>query len=191
MADKFNVLTVSRYQKFFDLVLPLVKSTCSGDCVLSSDTTKAQKILLTSDIDAVIINTPLKDGFATEFALECVVKKNLAVLMLMPKDFYETASHKLSASGILTLQKPANSEIVEQSLLLLKSTSVKLKKLAETKEKSDTANELKTIIRAKMLLIGSFGMSEEQAHKYIEKRAMEARTTKIQIAQNIIKAYGN
>ncbi len=191
MADKFTVLTVSRYMKFFDSVLPLIENNCSGDGAFASDTTEARKILLTSDIDAIIINAPLSDGFAVDFALECAVKKNLAVLMLVPKESFEAASGKLSASGILTLPKPATNETVIQALLLLKSTAFKLKKLAQNKSKPDTANDFKTLIRAKMILISSFGMSEEQAHKYIEKRAMESRKTKIYIAENIIKSYGN
>ena len=191
MADKFTVLILSRYMKFFDSLLPLINNYCSGNGVFASDTTEAKKLLLTSAIDAVIINSPLPDESAVDFATECAEKKNLAVLMLVPKESFEAASEKLSASGILTLPKPAAGETVIQSLILLKSTAVKLKKLAENKAKPDSAHEFRTLIRAKMILISSFGMSEGQAHKYIEKRAMESRKTKISIAESIINSYGN
>ncbi len=191
MADDFNVLTVSRYRRFYDSALPLITQYCKGKGIFSSDIADAQKTLLTNNIDAVIINSPLSDGFGIDFALECSSKKNIAVLMIIPKELYEPALQKLSASGILTLQKPPSTETVVQSLLLLRSTAIKLKKYSYSAGKSSEVSELKIITAAKMLLISSLGMSEEQAHKYIERRAMEARKTKLCIAQSIIKSYGH
>lgn len=191
MTDKLNVLILSRYMKFYDSVVPLVSRYCSANAVFASDTTEAKKLLLTTPVDAVIINSPLPDESAADFAAECAEKKNLAVLMLVPKESFEAASKKLSASGILTLPKPAAEETVVQTLILLKSTAVKLEKLSEARTKPDIALEFRALIRAKMILISSFGMSEEQAHKYIEKRAMESRKTKISIAESIINSYGN
>ena len=71
------------------------------------------------------------------------------------------------------------------------STAKKLMCLDKTKEKElSRAEALKILSRAKLILISSFGMSEEQAHKYIERRAMEMRKTKNEIALSIINSYG-
>lgn len=191
MPEQFNVLTVSRSIKFFDRILPLIETHLNGKAFFAADSSEAKKQLMTSSFDAVIINAPLPDGFGIDFSLECAVKKNLPVLMLIPKEYFEPANGKLKNSGILTLPKPTTGETLSQTLLLLKATSVNLKKLSDSASKTAAADELKTLTRAKMLLISSLGMSEEQAHKYIERRAMEARKTKIYIAQSIIKSYGN
>ncbi len=50
----------------------------------------------------------------------------------------------------------------------------------------DKLEELRLVDRAKCILIALEGMSEEEAHKYIEKNAMDMRMSKKQIAQKII-----
>ncbi|MPN53777.1 hypothetical protein SDC9_201443 [bioreactor metagenome] len=45
------------------------------------------------------------------------------------------------------------------------------------------------IDRAKMLLISHLAFSEAQAHRYIEKQAMDMRATKRAIAEEILKTY--
>ena len=43
--------------------------------------------------------------------------------------------------------------------------------------------------RAKCVLIQYLNMTETQAHRYIEKQAMDLRTTRRQIAEGILKTY--
>lgn len=45
------------------------------------------------------------------------------------------------------------------------------------------------IARAKKLLMDYLGLSEPQAHRYIEKHAMDFRKKKIEIARGILKIY--
>ena len=52
-------------------------------------------------------------------------------------------------------------------------------------------DEWKIVNRAKWLLIGKLGMSEADAHRYIEKLAMDTRQTRREIADGIIKTYEN
>lgn len=49
--------------------------------------------------------------------------------------------------------------------------------------------DMKLVSRAKLLLITNLGISEESAHKYIEKEAMDSRLTRVEVAQTIIKQY--
>ena len=49
--------------------------------------------------------------------------------------------------------------------------------------------EIRLVNRAKWLLIGELNMSEPDAHRYIEKQAMDNGVTKKEIAENIIKTY--
>ena len=191
MAKTFTVLTVSRYVRFYDSISPFITKHCGGSSIFSSDVTDAKKILLTNEIDAVIINAPLTEGFGIDFALECITKRNIAVLMFIPNELYEPATHKVSSAGILTLPKSTTNETVIQSLILLKSTATKLQRLSVSSSENSEVKELRILTAAKMLLISALGMSEEQAHKYIERRAMEARKSKLSIAENIIMSYGH
>lgn len=49
--------------------------------------------------------------------------------------------------------------------------------------------EIRLVHRAKWLLINELKMEEPQAHRYIEKQAMDLCTSKRQVAEDIIRAY--
>ena len=49
--------------------------------------------------------------------------------------------------------------------------------------------EIKIVNRAKWTLINSLNMSEEDAHRYIEKQAMDRCVSKRAIAEEIIRSY--
>ena len=49
--------------------------------------------------------------------------------------------------------------------------------------------ELKLINRAKWLLITCLNMTEEEAHRYIGKRAMQQMCSRREIAESIIRTY--
>ena len=49
--------------------------------------------------------------------------------------------------------------------------------------------EIRLIDRAKCILIQYLQMTEPQAHKYIEKQAMNLRQSRVQMAESILKTY--
>ncbi len=53
----------------------------------------------------------------------------------------------------------------------------------------EITDEMNLINRAKHALMLYLNMSEPTAHRYIEKRAMDMRVTKKEIAKNILKTY--
>ena len=50
-------------------------------------------------------------------------------------------------------------------------------------------DEIRLVNRAKWLLIECLSMTEADAHRYIEKQAMDLRLSKREVAENIIKTY--
>ena len=49
--------------------------------------------------------------------------------------------------------------------------------------------EIRIVNRAKWLLISELKMSEEDAHRYIEKQAMDRCITRRAMAESIIRTY--
>jgi response regulator NasT len=49
--------------------------------------------------------------------------------------------------------------------------------------------EIRTVNRAKWMLIDKLGMDEPAAHRYIEKQAMDTCATRLQTAESIISRY--
>ncbi len=192
MSDEHGILIVSSFVKFSNCLIPIVQKISAKNTYCAVSIADAQKILMTHNISSLIINAPLSDGFGLDFAVKCAKEKNYAVLMFVPKELFEQASQKTSPYGILTLQKPNTPDIVEQSVSLLEATAKKISSLTTgASDCSDKIEELKLLTRAKLILISSLGMTEAQAHKFIERRAMEARKTKSAIARSIITSYGN
>ena len=65
-------------------------------------------------------------------------------------------------------------------LLGLRKENVKLQTKIE---------EIRLVDRAKCALIQYLNMTEQQAHRYIEKQAMDMRMTRKEVAQGILKTY--
>ena len=60
------------------------------------------------------------------------------------------------------------------------------KKQVSIEEKME---EIRLVNKAKWLLIECLGMTESEAHRHIEKTAMDTRTSRKTVAENIIKTY--
>ena len=60
------------------------------------------------------------------------------------------------------------------------------KKTLSIEEKME---EIRLVNRAKWVLIQNLKMTEPDAHRYIEKQAMDTCTTRLEIAKEIIKTY--
>ena len=66
-------------------------------------------------------------------------------------------------------------------------------RLAKMERKNKTLQEkmadIRTVNRAKWLLIENLNMTERDAHYYIEKQAMDMRLSRHEVAENIIRTY--
>jgi response regulator NasT len=49
--------------------------------------------------------------------------------------------------------------------------------------------EIKIIDKAKWVLIENLGMDEQQAHRYMEKQAMDQRKSRYAVALSLLKTY--
>ncbi len=62
----------------------------------------------------------------------------------------------------------------------------------DNKDKNTITEEERLLIeRAKKVLMNYLSLSEPQAHRYIEKHAMDFRKRKVEIARGILKIYEN
>ena len=70
---------------------------------------------------------------------------------------------------------------VQYKVQVLSSQTTKLKVKME---------EIKLVNRAKLLLMSNMNMNEQEAHRYIEKEAMDRGMKRTAISEEIIKTYG-
>ena len=191
MQKSFNALLVSSYKSFFVTKKPYLEGYDFDEIICASSIAQAQKVLMTKGISAIIIDTPLSDGLGLDFATDCADKKFYSVLLFAKNELYNQISEKAAPHGIFTLPENTDCVTLSEAISVIATTAKKLYSLDSTEEKClSKAEELKIFSRAKMILISSFGMSEEQSHKYIEQRSMEMRKPKKDIALSIINSYG-
>lgn len=142
--------------------------------------------------DVIIINAPLSDELGDRFAVRCTENSYAGVLLFIRAEQMDKISSAVEETGVLVLTKPCGKTAILSAVRLACSVGRRLfaaQSTADTlKSKMD---EMKTVNRAKWLLIGKLGMSEADAHRYIEKLAMDTRQTRREIADGIIKTYEN
>lgn len=142
------------------------------------------------DYDVVIINCPLKDEFGTDLAEEAVKKPCAGVLVLVKSDLYDGVAYSTEKIGAYCLSKPVAAQAFTRAINFTVATNERLlravRATAGVKEKME---EIKLVSRAKLLLITKLSLTEEEAHKYIEKQAMDRCVKRSVIAKEIIKTY--
>ena len=92
--------------------------------------------------------------------------------------------------GVYTLSKPLSRNSLSNALEWMTATRERLRNLEKkTLSLEEKMKEIRIVNRAKWLLISALGMDESQAHRYIEKKAMDSSVSKKEVADLIIKTY--
>ena len=187
---RYSVLLVSSSPKFNESMLALLPESRFYPVAAVSDVSSARRRLLESKYDIVIINAPLPDDFGTRLALYICENRGAGVLLLVTAEHYPDINGRVSPFGVLVLPKPATSQAVSQSLQLLCGTRERLRRMEQkTASIEEKMEEIRIINRAKLLLMEQLKMTEKEAHRFIEKQAMDRCVTRITIAQSILSTY--
>ncbi len=190
--ERLKVMLVSVSQRANQLITDLLPTDQFSPAITVSGSDEAKRVVIDYPIDIVIINTPLADDFGMQLAIDLSQKETTVVLLLVKAEQYEQISSKAESYGILAIAKPLDRKTFLQTIKLLFATRIKLKKLEQRAEILQTKmEEIRLINRAKLILIDQLKMSEAEAHRYIEKSAMDRCLKRSEIAENIIKTYEN
>lgn len=186
-----SVLVVSASPKITELFHELLPSNQFHPIVTVTSCGEAKRELIAGEYDIVVVNAPLADEFGVDFALDIVDNSPIAILLLVSSDIYAEVSFKVENFGVMTISKPLNKSTLYTAMKLAYATRARLRTM-DKKNKSLSAkmSEIRVVNRAKWTLIEVLGMSEEQAHHYIEKQAMDTRMAKGEIAVSILNTYG-
>ena len=186
----YSVLVISSTERFNEQLPELLDKSIYSPIDVVKSVGAAERRLDERSYDLVLINTPLPDDFGARFAIDLSLTSNTVALMFVKSEIYIGVYDKVSDYGVFTIRKPLNSQIVLQSLDFLKAARERLRRM-EKKSLSlqEKMEEIKIVNRAKLLLISCLSMAEDEAHRYIEKQAMDRCVTRREIAENIIKTY--
>ena len=139
------------------------------------------------DFEVIVINTPLPDEFGHELGTDAVQKTDAGVILLTKTGTAEQISDKLQDFGVLVLGKPFSAPQFRQAVQMAASNYKRLALLrAENQKLLDKIAQLRLVDRAKCYLIEKKGMTETEAHRLIEKNAMDTRRSRGEVAREIL-----
>ena len=185
----YRVLIAGANDRTFDSLRELLPPDSYEAPLRAGSAGEVKRMLLETDVDLVIRNAPLRDEFGTQLALN-LSRDNLCVLMLVPAESFDAVCYKVEDEGILTLSKPVSRSGLLGAIKLLTAMRGKLRKLdRQNQALQEKMQDIRTVNRAKWLLIEIKRMTENEAHYYIEKQAMDMRLSRREVAENIIRTY--
>ena len=186
----YSILIVSATDSFTSAFADLLPEARYSPVDTVTSISVAKRVLAEKTYDFVIINAPLPDDAGTRFAIDTCTTKQSAVLLLVKNDIHAGIHDRVAEYGVFTLPKPISKVTMTHALNWLESARERLRQF-EKKSISieDKMAEIRLVNKAKWLLISELKMSEPDAHRYVEKQAMDRCVSRRCIAEEIIKTY--
>ena len=186
----YSILIVSATDSFTSAFADLLPEARYSPVDTVTSVSVAKRVLAEKTFDFVIINAPLPDDAGTRFAIDTCTTKQSAVLLLVKNDIHAGIHDRVAEYGVFTLPKPISKITMTHALNWLESARERLRQF-EKKSISieDKMAEIRLVNKAKWLLISELHMSEPDAHRYVEKQAMDRCVSRKCIAEEIIKTY--
>lgn len=142
--------------------------------------------------DIIIISTPLEDEFGLDLAAELHKKTSAALIILTKGELAEEVQSKVKFTGAYVIGRPCTKSALLQAIKFAEVAGESLKRLTEEKNRLERQLEdIKIINKAKACLMEYLKLTEEQAHRQIQKQAMDLRKTQKQVAEDILLMYAN
>lgn len=186
----YSALIVSSAPKFNDAISQMLPNSSYYPVVYVSNIAAARREMAERTFDFVVINAPLPDDFGTRFAMDAGSKPGTVVLLLAREDVYEEVNSRVVSQGVFTLAKPTPAQTLRQGLKWMTAARERLRRMEQKSATfEEKMEEIRLVNRAKWILIEQLKMTEAEAHRHIEKQAMDRCTSKRDIALGIIKTY--
>ena len=149
---------------------------------------EARRLLDARAVEVVVINTPLPDEFGHELGVDAVAKTDAGVMLLTKADTADQIADRLQACGVMVLGKPFSAPQFRQAVQMAAATCQRLALLrAENQKLLDKIAQLRLVDRAKCYLIEKKGYTETEAHRLIEKQAMDTRRSRGEVARELLE----
>ena len=186
----YSVLIVSAAESFNDALSALLPNSKYSPTNFVSNISAAKRALAERAFDFVIINSPLPDDIGTRFAIDTGSSKETVVLLMVRAELQVEIYDKVAEHGVFVLPKPTSKPTMAIALSWLSSAREKLRKTEKkTLSIEEKMEEIRIVNRAKWILIRELKLDEPEAHRYIEKQAMDRCISKRIVAEEIIKTY--
>jgi len=168
----------------------VVKRSLKG--FITIDTRKsgalARRCILERDYDIVVIKSPLPDETGEALAIDVAEKSDASVMIVIPQEFFEEIAEKVTDYGVFVISELSFRNYTDKSvrfLIAMQNRVIRFKqKLIKAEEKTE---EVRIVSKAKLLLMEKKHMSEDDAHRFIGKVAMNNGISRRKAAEMILE----
>lgn len=175
---KYRLLAVGCCDELVDAIKSRALGGCISAVLRASASQDTPAIVAAQKPDAVVIS-----GGASAAAAIDAAERSSAILLLTD----DTAlPRRCIRAGVMT----AHPDELAAVLPALLASAERLRTLRDkTSSLQQRLDDSRIVARAKLLLISHLGMSEGDAHRYIEKTAMDSCLPRRDVAEGIIRTY--
>lgn len=186
-----RAIIVSTNSDISELSEQLLRIEGCGKTAVAASCNEARRLVKNdTEPELVIINTPLPDEFGQELAEMIAETTSAGIILICSGDVADDIADRVSDIGINVLARPVTSELLQRTIRLVIAARVRMAGVKrESADILSRIEEMRTINRAKTTLMKYLKFTEPQAHKYIEKQAMNNRQTRLEVAVRILAQY--
>lgn len=187
-----NAIVAAKNQETCDAITELLKECGFTNVKAVLSASEARKQYDSTDFELAVICTPLEDEFGLDLVSDINKMSDSALVIVANNDIADEVQKKVAFAGAFVLARPLNKLVFSQCIryvMLSRDEILKLK--SENLELQQKMKDMKLIDRAKCILIQYLRISETQAHRHIQKQAMDQRVTQVAVAKDILKTYEN
>jgi len=181
-----SILIVSDSDRFQTIVKKSIAGFITID--VRKNASMARRCILERYYDLVVIELPLSDEMGDGLAIDIAEKCNASILLVAPQEVSEDLFDKVTDYGILVTPKPVSDGRIDKEIRYLVALQNRFhdmeKKTLTVQEKME---EIRVVSKAKILLVEKKHMSEDEAHRYIGKQAMNRGVSRRKIAEDILE----
>jgi len=185
-----NALIVSTSEKSVAFFTEMLNAAGYGAVTVLKTGAEARRFFPERDFDIVVIYVPLPDETGESLSRLVVSKEPAQAILVVKGEYFDEMSAATEDDGVLVVARPVDRTVFWSTLKLAKSAQSRLKKvLAENRKLRQKIEDVRIVDRAKCLLISYLNMNEQEAHRFIEKQAMDMRASKRSVAEGILSTY--
>ncbi len=190
MVYSERTLLISGSNKGLEGVINFLKVCGCGSVTVISSGSEARRLVSRDDYGLILINTPLLDESGYHLALKLSESTCAGIILICKADAADEMSSRTMDYGVCIVPRPLSKPVFSQAVRTGMAFNRRLLAVhQENNRLRAKLEEMRVVSRAKFLLITHQQMTEEDAHRHIEKNAMDTRRTRKEVSLEIIGAY--
>ena len=138
----------------------------------------------------MIVSTPLRSEFGLNWVADIRSRTSAVIIVLAKTEIADDVQNRIKFTGAYVLPRPFTKQSLIQTIKTAEMAKENMRLLEQEKSKlTKQLEDMRTIDRAKCCLIQYLNLTENQAHRHIQKLAMDTRRTQREIAEDILNTY--